>query len=211
MAESVSKSNDSLSISDLEKRIKRRIGNLEKGNYELIRDLFYIDFKGRFRENKQFEKSEFKDYLETVFGYKYKTYKQLCNAYIKFPDGSKQIGVGNVIKIVSKCGGKKVDKVLQEIKNQKLDTQEEIDFLIDANAKEKVKVSVSKDSKLFVQENEIAELKRQIIEKDKLIAKLKEDIVQLSVENDRLRNFTVDNILSGINTAGSKAMENVVQ
>ena len=107
---------EKMTIIEIENEIKsKNILSLE-ARKESILALLYLKRSGRYKENKLYAKSSFKNYLLNFYNIREKTFNESARAFDKFPKESVKYGVGLVSKVKRKCGAKKEKEVLKEIK-----------------------------------------------------------------------------------------------
>lgn len=134
---------DKLDINTLENMVIQHRDAYRTEQFEMIDILIYLEAKGRFKENVRYATSSFKQYLEDRFYIKFNFYQEMKYARIKFPEESKEYGVGLVSKVVHKCGRMKAKKVLDKISTKRVALKNEmpshkIDKIIDENALPKI-------------------------------------------------------------------------
>jgi hypothetical protein len=84
---------------------------------EFIMILFFLERTNMFRKG-QFKKSSFKEYLAARFNMAKTKYDKERKAFITHPGMVEKIGLGNVIKIDSKCDAIGTTKAITEIKGK---------------------------------------------------------------------------------------------
>jgi len=117
--EQLKKQYDDQSIDTIEAGASEAKGQQVKARKEFIWRLFYLERTKRFRENQQYAKSTFKDYLYGRWMMRHTTYLHERQAYVTFPKEAEKYGPGLVSKVRRKCdfsGAKKVWKEIDQIK-----------------------------------------------------------------------------------------------
>lgn len=137
-----------MDINTLENMVTEYRDVYRNAQYKMIEILIYLEAKGRFKENKRYATSSFRQYLEDRFYIKFPYYQDMKYAHIKFPEETKEYGIGLVSKVVNKCGRIKARKVLDKISTKRAALKNEmprykIDQIIDENALPKIEKTIT--------------------------------------------------------------------
>lgn len=111
---------DTLSITDLERKVVELSALSRESMREMYTLLEYLRTSSRYKENPSYKKATFWQYIEDIFTIREGTYRENSRAFTKFPEYAVEYGVGIVAKVDRLCGGAKVSKVMDEIKRENL-------------------------------------------------------------------------------------------
>jgi hypothetical protein len=107
-----------MNIGEIEGKIRKLSLMSKENQFEMYRYLEYLRMSERYKENPQYKKSSFWQYVQDMFNILQNTYRENVFAFFKFPEHTKQYGVGLITKIQRECGKLKVDTVIAEIKKE---------------------------------------------------------------------------------------------
>lgn len=185
-----------VSVGDLEKKAEKFMVDSVLSRKHFIEILFYLERTNRFKENRQFKNTTFKDYIKDRFYLRYGTYHKERIAFFTHPKEVEQYGVGVVNKVREKCGVLKVKKVFDEVKKAEIKkplTRENIENIININAKQVKKKAkkITKDEAYYIKlcgkkDLEIQALNQMIKDRDEQIDRLKATVQKEKKENEWL-------------------------
>lgn len=175
---------DSQTIAAIEDMAKNRQKTSETSRSEFIEMLYYLRHTKRWRENPQYARASFDDYLRGRFMMSESKFDKERQAYICFPEATSKFGAGVVNRAISKIGTVKAGKLLTKLpKNTRLDN---IDKEVMKNAPVKKEITFSGPTKPDLQA-EVLRLKEIIRQKDSLIASQQCQIERLKATVMRLK------------------------
>lgn len=100
--------------------IEENIGKLKESSRDaqvkMYEMLYYLERSRRYKENKRYTKSDFKQYIEDRHGIAYYTYLENRKASVNFRQEVVDFGVGLVSKATRMCGVDKVADVFNEVR-----------------------------------------------------------------------------------------------
>lgn len=106
---------DKQTIDDIEKDITTNKETSVKAEKAFIMRLYYLESTKRFRENRDYQRAEFKEYVDRKWGMTYNQYFNLRMAWITFEVESVAIGPNMVAKAIKTCGARKAPKAIAEL------------------------------------------------------------------------------------------------
>ena len=131
---------ETMTIVEIESKIKSNNMLSLEARKESILALLYLKRSGRYKENKLYAKSSWKNYLLDFHNIRENSFNESARAFDKYSKEACKYGVGLVAKITRECGVKKEKEVLKEIK----DTQKKLKTPI---KRAKIKEIIYKHSK----------------------------------------------------------------
>jgi len=177
---------DSLSIDKIETDAQLLRSSMLDSQENLYEILYYLKFTYRFRENKQYKKANWTNYLQEIFGISELQFHNNINAWFQFPKEAKELGPGLITTIRKKCGLENVKPVVNKIMVLKERTHPKIMDIIEKNRSPQQKKKDNKPSyaalerQLATAKDEIFRLRQEngILEKRiaKLVDAFKEDL-----------------------------------
>lgn len=161
-----------MDINTLENMVIEYRDAYRTAQYKMIEILIYLEAKGRFKENKRYATSSFKQYLEDRFVMKFNSYQEMKYAHIKFPQETKEFGVGLVSRVVNQCGRLKAQKVLDKISAKGVALKNEIPIhkinqIIAENALPKIEKTIT-DWHAMYEAERVAHDKKKLILREAL-------------------------------------------
>lgn len=135
-----------MGIETLEKMVEDYRAQSRDSQRVMVEILIYLEANGRYKENKRYATSMFKQYIEDRFWIKFNSYQEMKYAYMKFPKHSGEYGIGIVSRVVNHCGRIKAKKVLEKIDAKRAALKNElpihkINQIIEENANPKIEKS----------------------------------------------------------------------
>ena len=132
----------SKTIEELEAMVVARGKEKTDAHIEQIRILEHIRTAHRWRENPRYARESFWTYLSDRFNIRPSTYDKSRLAVLKWPDATREYGVGVIAKIKDHCGAKQTEKVIRELDIAKAKTKnglkrDKIESIINAHKIEK--------------------------------------------------------------------------
>lgn len=103
-------------ISAIEKVADSAFSQSVEGRKSFILALYYLERTSRFKENKIYTKASFDSYIRDRFNLLPHNYHAERKAFIAHPVEVKALGIGDVVKVMKKCGPLKVPQVLEAVK-----------------------------------------------------------------------------------------------
>ncbi len=177
-----------LSINQLEAEALSEKQSMVDGQIQMTLVLRYLKITKRYKENKHYCKSTFKEYLEGRIGIRYGTYLKNERAVVHYTDQARELGIGLVSKVAATCGPAKAPKALREIskirKQRKVDSlalASEINIIIDSNRSRKKITKKATDYKAMYEREALAmeSARAYILELTKENSKLKAQVKKL--------------------------------
>ena len=102
---------DGMSIDKIEAGAFGALKKATKNRELLIMSLFYLQRSSRYKENKRYKTASFELYLKDHFRMTMSAYMEERIAFVNFGKEVAKHGLDTVIKIRSKCGTDKIEKV----------------------------------------------------------------------------------------------------
>jgi hypothetical protein len=152
---------DDKAISEIEAVAKTASATQESQHKEFIGVLFYLENTKRFRENDQFKKSTFGEYVRAFYGMAIHTYNHYRFAYFRFPVESEKYGVGPVMKTVKNCGSETAPMVFKAIEAERKPSTAKVNEIIEKYAKRRLKKRSSRPSYSELERELVAEKKKR--------------------------------------------------
>ena len=187
---------DKFSINELETKVEESAKDARDAQKMQIEVLFYLKVSGRYKENKRYEKSSFYNYIEDRFNIRQGTYMEMQVAFIKFPNETREFGVGVVARVMRDCGAVKAKSVFEKLNTEKERTlttlkRAKIESIIQSNAKPKPIKKEITDWRLMYETESRAheETKEKLKEAYSTIRKLQDQINKLKVTAQRITDI----------------------
>lgn len=198
---------DGADIGSIETLIRRYQAESFEARVNSFCCLQYLKRTSRFREDPRYKEATFAEYLESVYGIRYESFRDMRRAIIYHYDEAGAYGVGTITEIMRKCGRGKVKKVIGEIEAEAKKhggaTHSIIKRMIKKHETAKPTappkppeadyrtICESLRASLREKDEEIAELKAQIARQVGAIGRLKEKCATLESEIARLQREIV--------------------
>ncbi len=106
-----------MTIEELEGLVEQKHRQSRAAQKEMMDILIYLKVSGRYKENKIYASSTFFTYIGDRFNMRKGTFYESQYAWTKFPEASKEYGVGLVSKVRNVCGIKKAPIVIQQVRD----------------------------------------------------------------------------------------------
>jgi len=178
-------------INEVEKEVRESNELSLEARKTAIFALRYLEATVRYKENKVYGKSSFKNYLLGQFNIREATYRESLRAFTKFEEPTKKYGVGLIAKVSRECGAAKETQVIKEIveKDKSLKTpiqKDQINQIIAKHAKPKSQYK-SYQALYNESQRDIERYKTIISDQKALIAEQAEQIERLKATVTELR------------------------
>lgn len=204
---------DKKTIQEIEAEATSLQNNYLEQRKEFIKIMMYLDRTNRFRENPQFKKSPFAEYIKDMYNISYHQYYTERLVIEKWPEQAEKYGWGTTARIINNANGKKQEQIFRAVKKKEKEKGEplhateldEITKRIAPKKRKKVKqpkpseqskkelekeVTRLKDDLLALDqykaelEEQVAKLKKTVAERNKKISELKQKLDKVTYEKD---------------------------
>lgn len=174
-----------MGIETLEKLVEDYRAQSRESQRAMIEILIYLESGGRYKENKRYAASTFRQYIEDRFWIKFNSYQEMKYAYMKFPKHSGEYGIGIVSRVVNHCGRIRAKKVLEKIDAKRAALKNEmpiykINQIIEENANPKIEKSFTDWRVMYeTEKNAHDATKENLKEAIKTIDELRSQVLKL--------------------------------
>jgi len=106
---------DKMNITELEREVEDKLRESREFQFQMMEILIYLKTSGRYKENKRYENESFYTYIDDRFNIRKGTYMENQRAFTRYPEETKEYGVGLVAKVLRVCGTTRAKMALEKI------------------------------------------------------------------------------------------------